>query len=147
MVMRFFLIVFISTFSLWPTASQAWEDVTFSPPISFRENEVVKAYKKLANKKNPMLIAPADFNDDFINEYILKPESCAKGTICTHVLMAYMEEKPIQIGEIDAHKIMLSFKKDYGVKRLIVYNQEHNDFASVQSRWNPHIFRYEAPKN
>ena len=94
-----------------------------------------------------MLVAKADLNNDFIHEYIYKPANCRPQALCRYTIMAYMNEKPVIIGEIDAHNLLIGFKKDYGVRRLIVYNQTSNDFTSVQARWNPHVFLYEMPKN
>ncbi|MEM8833985.1 MAG: hypothetical protein AAGB32_05540 [Pseudomonadota bacterium] len=139
--------LFLLIFTLWPTPSKAQQTIQYAAPHSFREKEITAAYKQEINSDDPFIIAKTDLNDDFINEYVLRPANCTKGQICSHGIMVYMDEKPLLIGEFDAHKIAIAFKKDYGVKRLIVYNQAHNDFSSKLARWDPQLFQYKLPKN
>ena len=138
---------FLFLFLLWPVPSKAQQSISYGEPESFREKEIVQAYQKLLKDDSPLLIAKTDLNDDFINEYVLKPKECSTSQICRHGVMVYMQEKPHIIAEFDAHKIAIAFKKDYGVRRLIVYNQAHNDFSSKLARWDPQLFQYNLPKN
>jgi len=92
------------------------------------------------------LIAAVDLNDDFIDEFIIKPLNCTKGVFCRHVIVAYMDRAPIIIGEFDAHQITILEKKDYGIKRLTVYNRKNNDFSSNSAFWDPTNFKYQLIK-
>ena len=132
---------------IFSAPAKAQQLIVFNTPESFREKEITNAYKEEVANDFSLLIAKADLNDDFIDEYILKPAQCSEGQICSHGIMAYMAEKPLLIGRFDAHKITIGFKKDYGVRRLIVYNQAYNDFTSQQARWDPYNFQYNYPEN
>jgi hypothetical protein len=93
----------------------------------------------------PLSIAKIDLNGDTINEYIVRAtntEFCKQGKICSQTIIAFQNHKPIQIGQFDAHKILISHKKDYGIRQIIVYNDAYNDFKNVTARWNPFTFTF-----
>lgn len=87
-------------------------------------------------------IASKDLNDDVIDEFILQYD-CGSNNLCRHVIVALEELEPVIIGQFDAHKILISNKKTYGIRDLVVYNNVHNDFQNQIARWNPFSFTYQ----
>lgn len=142
------LFLFIAIFLL-PVASMAAETLRFRNAESYKERQIITFVEK-TNKTNgiPYLIATIDLNNDAIDEYIVKPAStknCINRPLCTHQVAAFRDRKPILLGEFDAHKMLISDKKSYGIKNIIVYNVPYNDFKSETAIWNPFNFRFELP--
>lgn len=129
-----------------PQASFANESLRFSAAQGRKEKAVVAFVQNLRKTpQTPYLVAQNDLNDDAINEYILRPEStnfCPNAPLCSHMIVAFENYQPILIGQFDAHKILLSSKKTYGIRDVIVYNQSHNDFKTTTATWDPFSFRY-----
>lgn len=130
--MQFFFIVL---FIFLSNAAHAQQPLTYYTPETRREKQAI-----LLND-NKGFIAKADLNNDLIDEYIVR--DCEGTDFCQHFIIAFKEFKPIKIGEFNAHKIVVSDKKTYGIQQLIVYNQQYNDFAFNTAIWNPFNFSYE----
>jgi hypothetical protein len=122
--------------------------------LRFKEVKIrseIKAVKLISKKENYLVenykIAPIDLNDDFINEYVVtldNPQKCNKNNLCAHYIIAFSNHEPVNIGQFDAHKILISNKKSYGIHDIIVYNDTYNDFQNITARWNPFNFSYKT---
>lgn len=135
---------------LIPTKSaHSFERLRFQPVDSYKEKTVlafIKTHNKIPDES--YLLATTDLNDDFIDEYILRPQfegSCPNKPLCPYQIVAFQDHEPILIGQFDAHKILISDKKTYGIRHLIVYNGPHNDFKHETAIWNPFAFRFKIP--
>lgn len=126
-------------------SAMASQRLTFKKPNDFKALEVA-SYAAKELKINDLVVATVDLNDDFIDEYIVRDSNCAVKEFCTSIIVAYMNRKPISLGRFDAHQIIISNKKDYGIRRLIVYNQKNNDFANSTVIWHPHQYQYDFSK-
>ena len=96
----------------------------------------------------PYSVAKTDLNNDAIEEYILRPlnkSDCPKAPICPHYIVAQQNHEYILLGKFDAHKMLISNKKAYGIRDIIVYNTPHNDFSYKTAVWNPFSYRFELP--
>lgn len=125
----------------------AMEPPGFHAPSSRKELEVIDFVNKNTNGSGiPYLIAPIDLNNDLIDEFVVKPQNlsdCRQKPLCPHQIIAFKDYSPIVIGNFDAHKILISDKKTYGIRHIIVYNTSYNDFKSETARWSPYEYRYE----
>jgi hypothetical protein len=131
-----------------PFTAQANEQLRFQAPDSYKENKVIE-YVSSINKKlsSPLLLAKIDLNADALDEYIIRAKditACPQNKLCPYVIIALQDHKPIQIGQFDAHKILISNKKNYGIRQIIVYNDAYNDFKNVTAHWNPFSFSFEV---
>lgn len=137
-----FSTLFLLAFVIAPFPLKADESLRFQVPVSYKEKQIVALVKPA---EESYLLAPIDLNDDALPEYVVKPASCAKGTLCSHHIIVFQDRQPIELGQFDAHKILISGKKDYGIRQIIVYNNSYNDFENSTARWNPFAFRFELP--
>jgi len=108
--------------------------------LSFKEAETRRELQAISLSDNNSLIAKDDLNNDLIDEYVL--QDCGDGTFCDFSIVAFKDFNPITIGTFKAHKIVVSREKTYGVRNLIVYNQQYNDFAFQTASWDPFSFSY-----
>jgi hypothetical protein len=125
------------------SAAYANDLLRFDKPQSYKQQQALKA---LENQDLSYVIANIDLNNDFIDEYVIRPEnmaSCPKAPLCPFTIVAFENRKPIIIGTFDAHKMLVSHQKTYGVRHIIVYNQSHNDYTSAEAAWNPFSYRFE----
>ena len=135
--------------ALLPIQVNANEKLRFQPPVSYKENKVLKFAASARNfNREEVVIASTDLNNDAINEYIITPQNsdfCKQNKLCPYIIVAFQNHKPIEIGQFDAHKILISNKKSYGIRQIIVYNNAYNDFKYITAIWNPFSFRFEGP--
>ena len=139
-----FFIFLIAPFSL-----RANESLRFQAPVSYKEKQVVSfVTEQDKTAQTAYVLTPIDLNDDAIFEYIVRPQGadiCRPNKLCPHFIIAFQERQPIMIGQFDAHKMLVSGKKDYGIRQIIVYNNSYNDFENSTARWTPFAFRFELP--
>lgn len=133
----FLLFIFFSSFS----SAFAGERLRFQAIETNKENRILDfAQKKVGQPSNQPEIAKKDLNNDVIDEFIVR-YNCGQRS-CNHLIIALQELNPIIIGQFDAHKILISQKKTYGIYDLIIYNSQYNDFTNDIARWNPFLFQY-----
>ena len=118
------------------------ENLQFEKAISNKHLSIISSLNTKDLAPDKYAIATIDLNEDFIDEYILRPNQCPPQQLCPHLIIALNNRIPHVIGEFDAHKILVSYKKSYGVRHLIVYNQSSNDFITRTARWQPYISKY-----
>lgn len=136
-----FVVIFFASME-----ARAMETLRFKKAESYKEKKVVEFVQK-TNKINN-LIASVDLNNDALDEYIIKPASpkdCSAPPLCSHQIIALQDREPILIGKFDAHKMLVSNKKTYGIRDIIVYNIPYNDFKSETATWSPFHFRFIFP--
>jgi hypothetical protein len=124
---------------LFPVPALAQESLRFDSADTRREKQA------LSINENKGLIAKIDLNDDLIDEYVIR--SCNGSKFCNYSIIAFKDFKAIKIGDFKAHKIVVSREKTYGVRDLIVYNQQYNDFAFETAVWTPFRFYYHFSGN
>lgn len=143
---RLFLAITASLF-LINTTAYAMLGLKFQPAETYKQKQIIEQAKQ-DGFDTELVLAPADLNNDAIDEYIVRPadtKSCPQKPLCPYKIIAFQDRTPIELGTFDAHKIQLSDKKTYGVRSIIVYNQPHNDYAHETAHWNPFSFRFEIP--
>lgn len=142
---RLFLITAI-IFPLICNAAWAQSVLKFRAPEGIKETRLLSHIKKTHQLPDIKYnIAPTDLNNDLINEYIIKPASkrnCDENPLCPYYVIALQERDPIILGKFNAHKIVVSSKKTYGVQDIIVYNDLYNDFKTKTATWHPYEFKY-----
>lgn len=143
----FSVILSLGSVVLITIPASAQEDLRFREAMGFKELKIIQFLQK--NTQRPDIkyfLSATDLNDDFIDEYILRPESpqsCPKAPICPTYIIALQQREPVILGQFDAHKMAVSRKKNYGVRQISVYTALYNDFDVETAIWNPHNFAYE----
>lgn len=134
---------------LLPQKAFATESLRFKQAQSYKQVQMIDfIINHTENTEIPYVLAEMDLNGDAIDEYIIRPESdeyCPALPLCPYYVTAFQKHEPIIIGQFNAHKMLISDKKTYGIRQIIVYNIPHNDFTFETSSWNPYRFSYEAP--
>lgn len=145
--MRALAFLLITAFFLTYTSAYAQQQLRYMKAETYKQKQVVQFVRAETPESNAeYVLSPVDLNDDAIDEYIVRPKSnknCPKKPLCPHKIVAFQDYKPIYIGSVDAHKILISDKKTYGIRHIIVYNQAHNDYAHTTMLWDPSSFRYQ----
>ena len=96
-------------------------------------------------KNTNLLKGNIDLNGDSVDEvlYQAAPPLCSENEGCTYFVTAKKKDSWIVIGEFKGFNILISDKRTYGIRDIIVYNIPHNDFESVRYAWNPKRYQYE----
>ncbi len=145
MIKRALLLLLPALFICLP--AYALEALNFKEPHSYKEKFVVNFIHQQTDTTDiPYLIAKIDLNDDFINEYIVKPNSpkfCVISSFCSYKIVALSHYKPILIGDFKAHNIVAEEGNEYGVRNLRIYGNKSNSFSFSTAYWNPFSFVYE----
>lgn len=136
----FFLLLF------GPSSAYADQQLVFKPADNHYKSRIVAAFVQKTNaaERGPFLVAKLDLNADGVPEYFVKSALQAKQQ--NHWLIALKRRTPTFLTKIPATKIIISDKKIYGIRKLIVYNQPGNDFHREIFSWNPFHFRFEPEK-
>lgn len=138
--MRFVCFLILIPCILIPQMGFAQSALKFEQPDNRKARQAL-AFVAALSPHTDFTVAAIDLNDDFIDEFIVKDTSQKKMAI--HYIVAYENRKPILIGEFQAQKLLISTKKDYGIKQLILYNNSYNDFSTQTARWDPDSFFYD----
>ncbi|MGH1455228.1 MAG: hypothetical protein ACRBDI_00440 [Alphaproteobacteria bacterium] len=93
-------------------------------------------------KTSEYIIAQTDLNSDDINEYILKRAYCQKEKMpsCNHIIIAKTPHSFATIGNVRAHKIVISTTQTQNIRDILAFNDELNDY-------NFDIYMWSSDKN
>lgn len=107
-----------------------------------REHELLD-YFKLIGRYDPALpytIAAVDLNGDGVEEWIFRQAStpaCESDADCPCAIGGLSEGEIVLLGEMRGGKIAVSNEKEFGVRKLLVYNEKNDDFAFQTYAWKP----------
>ena len=83
-------------------------------------------------------IARVDLNNDNIDEYILRRKECSsKRKQCVYLILAAKEDEIITLGEIKAQNLMIGETSSYGIKDILAFANEVNDYDFSIYMWSP----------
>jgi len=125
----------------------AGEPLVFAVPSSdLRERQAIDFLHTSGNilENSALTLARVDLNDDGVFEYILNQsvQGCGAAADCAFHIVAIHNNTPSLLGFIKARKIGMSDQKVYGVKKIVVYNDQANDFAFRLFYWDPQTSAY-----
>ena len=94
----------------------------------------------------PYDVAPADLNNDGIDEMIFRQQStaCETRSNCIYLVAGVSRKQPILLATFKARKIGISEEKSYGVKKILVYDEKQNDFQYITYVWDPYKSSFAA---
>lgn len=124
--------------------SFAAEIIVYKGAESYKDRQVLKLVSSISSiPSNQFKLSKNDLNNDFIDEYIVKPLNCNEKLFCPHYVAALKKQKPILLLETQAYKLLISDQSIYGVRNLNVFDKKQNEFQSTRYEWNPFSYLYE----
>tara|TARA_R110001592_G_scaffold16881_14_gene71715 strand:+ start:3332 stop:3814 length:483 start_codon:yes stop_codon:yes gene_type:complete len=83
-------------------------------------------------------IASFDLNGDGVQEHILRRKSCnLEENDCTHIIIAEKRDRILLLSKIRARRLMVDSKSSYGIKNLLAFKNELNDYNFDIYMWSP----------
>lgn len=83
-------------------------------------------------------IARVDLNNDGIFERILRRKSCnTQKDACTHIIIAEKKDRILLLSKISAKNLMIDSKFSYGIKNILAFNSDINDYDFDIYMWSP----------
>ncbi len=83
-------------------------------------------------------IAKVDLNSDGLDEHILKRKSCDDSkALCIHSIIAEKNGELILLSKIMARNIVLANTYSHGIKDILVFKNEINDYNFNIYVWSP----------
>ena len=83
-------------------------------------------------------IAGIDLNNDGINEHILKQRRCNVLTKqCTHLILAEKKNQILLLSKINAYNVMIGGTNSHGIKDVLAFTNEKNDYNFDIYMWSP----------
>lgn len=121
-------------------------------PLFFKENKSPTLNLRLIHflsvsapdaYKNGYLIAEISLNADTIPEYILKNADCSdKIASCYYIILAEKNGELKILSEIKGRKLEVSTTKNNGIRDILSFNNNKNDYDYSRYIWSPSDARY-----
>lgn len=87
-------------------------------------------------------IAQIDLNGDGIDEFILKNATCSQANLCDFTIAADSGDSLIALGEIKAITLLLGNGYSSGIRNILAFQNDLNDFDYELYVWEPAQARY-----
>ncbi|MCB9982129.1 MAG: hypothetical protein H6861_00425 [Rhodospirillales bacterium] len=129
---------------LGASAAHAMENLHYNNVLSRSSAEKINAFTAahLGKDISGLDIAEADLNGDGLNEFIVRTKDCAQTERCNHIILGETDDTVLDLGKIEALRIMLGNDYEHGVRNLLVFDNPENDFAFTLYRWDDEQSRY-----
>lgn len=119
--------------------SYAAEPLNYDIPLKPQEASKLERHleKPLAGN---FRISKVDLNDDGLYEYVVQNTSCTAQKFCTFDILSDTKDNFFKLGRIKAKSMALSNIYTSGVRNLLVYNNNKNDYDYS-------VFVWDAPQS
>ncbi len=88
-------------------------------------------------------IAGIDLNEDGMDEFIVSNADCTKvKQNCTYSILADKDNNLITLGTIKARTLLLGDSYSHGIRDILAYDNDRNDFDYTLYVWEPTLSRY-----
>lgn len=117
----------------------ALESLNFQGHLGTISKSKIKVFLKDAYQADisNYSIASHDLNNDGLDEYILKSSLCTQSNIpCDYVILAEKGKDIIELSKITAKNILVSGTYSYGIKDILVFQNEINDYDFDIYMWS-----------
>lgn len=136
---RLILLTLLSVFLL-PRHAFALEALKFkedySTTLKFQIDQFLQ--DELGTSASHYVMADVDLNGDGIDEHILKRKSCKTSvSTCTFIIIAEKDDRILLLSKISAKNLMVDGKVTYGIKNLLAFNSDRNDYKYDIYMWSP----------
>lgn len=139
--MRFTTVFCLFLILMFPASSYGLEKLDFvrnhlSPSLTLQMNAFLQESYQVDSSLFD--IAAADLNQDGVDEYILKRISCVHaGSVCSHMVLADQNNEMLLLSNIRARHLMVGATSSFGVKDLLAFENEINDYDFDIYMWSP----------
>ena len=126
--------------AIYPYSARAVEQLNFSDKISPSLKYQVNIFLEKTYKTDISLynIAEIDLNNDGIDEHILKRKACnTKENQCIYSVIAEKGDEIILLAKIRARNIIAGETSSYGIKDILAFKNEINDYNFDIYMWSP----------
>lgn len=123
----------------------AVENVVFGANLGATSRLLLTGYLDLdsAGPLDAYEAARVDLNEDGMDEIVLRERGCAeKEKICAHLFLAQTKDKIFKISEIQTRYIMLAGTYSDGVRDILAFRNEKNDYDFDLYVWDSRQSRY-----
>jgi hypothetical protein len=126
-----------------PAPAYSYEKIVYNQNLSEVSRRALTAYARdtLKTEIESLDIARADLNEDGLEEFILRPKGCGPQP-CDHRLVAQAQSGVIELGTITARGLVLGNQYSSGIRTLLAFNNDNNDFDYELYVWEPRESRY-----
>ena len=137
------ILFFISILAIFsPTLSYANEALVFNTDRLLKSSALTLE-RFLGDNFDQYDIAHIDLNGDGADEYITKNKDCSsKEGFCSYNIFGLNNSSVYKLGTLEAHTLMISDQRSYGIRQLIAYQNPINDFDYSIYRWDPAQSRF-----
>jgi len=134
------ILLTLLTVFLFPHHGYALEALTFkedySTTLKFQIDQFLQ--EELGTEASQYVMADVDLNLDGIDEHILKRKSCKTSVnTCTFIIIAEKDDRILLLSKISAKNLMVDGKVTYGIKNLLAFNSDRNDYKYDIYMWSP----------
>lgn len=135
---------------LIPTSANAVEPIIYkekpTPYVSVNVSSFLE--KTYETNINDYIIAEIDLNNDGDKEFILKRKFCANTpNPCIHLILAKVKEDIILLSNITAKNLMIAGTKTFGIKDILAFTDEINQYDFDIYIWSPSEKKYIIEKS
>lgn len=117
----------------------AAEPLNYDLPLTSQEAKKLEQYLKKPLAGN-FKISKVDLNDDGLYEYVVQSNQCSRQNFCETSILTDTDASFIELGKTKAKSVALSNKYTNGVRNLLVYNNDKNDYDYS-------VFVWDSPKS
>lgn len=129
--MAFFRLAFLAIILCAPFGkAYAAEAITFTQDYSAKDKRIKDLISQHAHSK----IAVLDLNNDSIDEFIFSKQITAN--LNQYELMALTDSGAVSLGAITAKKLMLAYDQHNGVRSILGFSDDKNDFNYDVYAWD-----------
>lgn len=135
---------FLFAIAGWKTVYAA-QPVIFKPAVEFTaQGAIVDFVSMIEGFSRPNTdIAQVDLNNDDIYEYIVKNTRCTPAKGCAYLIVAQNKDDYTIIGTFSGKNISISDKQTHGIRDILVYNEDLNDYRHNTLKWNMQKMQYD----
>lgn len=124
---------------------QASERLLFNQDVSASSQLNLTKFTTATLNKNldAFEIAKIDLNHDGLYEFILKDGNCTADSLeCRFKILAETDTEITELGSLQARTLIVSDQNSHGIRDLLVFQNEHNDYDYDIYVWEPMTSRY-----
>lgn len=127
---RFTALAFLTAAVLLPQSAYAADKIEFIAKDAFTDI----AARSIVQSHDFAEISAIDLNEDGLDEFILKGDAFR--------IFAQNDGKVVELGTIEAHKLMLSYNRVHGVRSILAFSDASNDYDYDVYQWDINSLKY-----
>lgn len=104
--------------------------------LSSHDHQLIEGF--LGIKIDPPQVARVDLNQDGLDEFVIKTDKCnAADQACAFLFLAETSGKMYGLGEINARGVLIGNETKNGVRNILAFQNDQNDYDYQIYVWEP----------